>query len=185
MKNYELMKFFNEIDFSPMFFLTEGGTYVDFNEFRAYMETDIMDTLENTDHIITTTYLNIMFAYTYFFKDFYIDAPEDIKEIFLRNEARILALNKYEQNYMVVLEFCKNRNLSEKWINLITDLYNMEDNLEKALYSGILKNMFVNEFIQFTLKWLPDTIKNSPNEIKQLNMYLDGTIEVTTKIKEN
>lgn len=185
MNKYKLMDFFNNIDFKPMFFLTEGGTYVDFKEFREYMETDIMDTLENVDHIITNTYLNIMFAYTYFFKDFYVDAPEDINEVFLKNQKRILAENKFKQNYMLVLEACEKRNLSEKWINLITNLYNMDDNLEKALYSNILKKMFVNEIIQFTFKWLPETIKNSPEEVKELHMYFNGTVEVTTKFKEN
>lgn len=172
MNNYKYLNFFKDMNFEPMFFFKSAGEPVSFLEFKNFIETvDMEEYFNDSTKITTSIFYDIAFAYCFFFNSFY-----DKVELFNKNYYwicyNVLSNRKYEE----IIKTCLKSNISSKWLNIIKEFQKEPDNFQKIIFKKQIQQIFLNEFITFSLKWIPETELKSSNKVKSINIKVDGTL---------
>lgn len=172
MNNYKYLNFFKDMNFEPMFFFKSAGEPVSFLEFKNFIETvDMEEYFNDSTKITTSIFYDIAFAYCLFFNSFY-----DKCEIFKKNYYwicyNVLSNRKYEE----IIKTCLKSNISSKWLNIIKEFQKEPDNFQKIIFKKQIQQIFLNEFITFSLKWIPETELKSANKVKSITIKFDGTL---------
>ena len=146
--------FFKEVDFKPMFFLKSGGEIVKFNEFKDFIENkSIEEYLNEENKYVSEMFLRISIGYCIFFECFYKE--EDL--IFKKNFNYLIDYsNKYFDEFKDLFPKIQEDKISQKWYDILTKYFEMENNIKKVLMTSLITSNFVNELTLFSMKWLPD-----------------------------